>query len=337
MSTNKAGEPLMTQYPQLSTVRKSRISAPIPMGTRRNAHLKTGAPYRTVSGIIKGTKQARHAAGITGADQERDNRDPVDAVSANQVDERTAAAEKRAGRLQALAVELIEAEERERQRIAHLLHEDLQQIIAAARFQLQWACEKLHPEPMLENVLKLLEETIGKSRRLSHALSPPVLHCLGLVAGLKWLAREMQENYAMQIQLTVNATGQLSDIPLSVFLFRATQELLFNTFKHAGVRSARVNLSNSPNGLVLTVSDHGRGFDPAIIDSSTDKIGLGLMSIRERAVYSGCDFRIESAPGQGSRCILTVPPGLANGQDEAPRAEHAQDTPYCQTGAPEPA
>jgi signal transduction histidine kinase len=324
-----------TQTTAISAVRKSRVGAPVRMGTRISAYFKTRMPNHFSAGIQKGTKQPRNAGGLTGADANRNSgkSDRGIDLSAGQADERTAAAENRARRLQALAVELIEAEERERQRIAHLLHEDLQQIIAAARFQLQWACEKLHPEPVLENVLKLLEETIGKSRRLSYALSPPVLRCLGLIAGLKWLVREMQENCAMQIHLTVNVTGQFENTPLSMFLFRATQELLFNTFKHAGVSSACVNLSNSTQGLVLTVSDKGRGFDPAIIDSPAEKVGLGLMSIRERAVYSGCDFRIESAPGQGSRFILTVPSGLTNGKYEPQLAAHAKDSPHRRAGA----
>lgn len=96
----------MTQFTQLSAVRKSRISTPITMGTRLNAYLKTRIPNHSAFGIKKGTQQPRKAGVITDADQDRGNCDPANDVSAKQAGERTAAAEKRARRLQALAVEL---------------------------------------------------------------------------------------------------------------------------------------------------------------------------------------------------------------------------------------
>ena len=92
------------------------------------------------------------------------------------VAQRTELAEGRAKQLQALSMELIEVEEQERQRIAELLHDDLQQVLAAARMQLEAACETIPREPMLAGVEQLLVESIGKSRRLSHELSPAVLH-----------------------------------------------------------------------------------------------------------------------------------------------------------------
>ncbi len=108
------------------------------------------------------------------------------------VAERTELAEARARQLQTLAVELIEAEEKERQRIAELLHDDLQQVLAAARFQLQGALQNLPESAMITSVAELLEQSIIKSRRLSHELSPPALHHTGLVPTLKWLANQMR-------------------------------------------------------------------------------------------------------------------------------------------------
>jgi PAS domain S-box-containing protein len=222
------------------------------------------------------------------------------------VAERTELAEGRAKQLQSLAMELIEAEERERRRIAELLHDDLQQILAAARMQLQAVCETIPPEPMLAGVEQLLEESIGKSRRLSHELSPAVLHHSSLAAALKWLAGQMMDQFGLQVQLESNAEKQVEIGSLKVFLFRAVQELLFNVVKHAGVKSAHVVLSGSDSSLAMMVSDQGQGFDPGILDSYTATRGFGLLSLRERARYIGGSLVIESAPGQGSRFTLTV-------------------------------
>jgi PAS domain S-box-containing protein len=244
--------------------------------------------------------------------------------------ERTELAEARSRQLQTLAVELIEAEERERRRIAGLLHDDLQQILAAARFQLQAAYAKLPPE--LANVEHLLEESIAKSRRLSHELSPAVLYHGGLIAALKWLAEQMREQFGLQVHLDTAAGQPFESMPLKVFMFRAVQELLFNVVKHAGVKSARVALCGAEESVLITVSDQGRGFDADILEPSTSRIGLGLLSIRERASYIGGRFQIESTPGQGTRFILTVPICLSTADAPFPPDSPAE-TPSCTPAA----
>jgi PAS domain S-box-containing protein len=227
------------------------------------------------------------------------------------VTERTQLAETRAKQLQALAVELIEAEERERQRISQLLHDDLQQILAAARFQLQASCQNMPPDIMLTNVEQLLEESINKSRRLSHELSPVVLHHTDMLAALRWLVRQMNDQFGLDIQLDAEIAQRFESAPFRVFIFRAIQELLFNVVKHAGVKKASVRLSEADCGIDIEVADQGRGFDPAILESTTTTIGLGLLSLRERARYIGGGLVIQSTPGTGSRLTLSVPYSLA--------------------------
>jgi PAS domain S-box-containing protein len=238
------------------------------------------------------------------------------------VAERTEEAEARSRELQALAMELLEAEERERRRVADLLHDDLQQILAAARMQLQTACESLPPEPMLANVSQLLEQSIDKSRRLSHELSPAVLYHVGLVAAMQWLAQQMQNQFGLHVQLETDGAQHFESASLKVFLFRAVQELLFNIVKHAGVKTAHVALTGSVSNLTISVSDDGLGFASDILHSPTSMGGFGLMSLRERARYIGGSLTIERLPDQGSRVTLTVPLRLHEAdQAEPPQAE----------------
>ena len=229
-----------------------------------------------------------------------------------QVASRTELAEARARQLQALAVELIEAEERERRRLAELLHGDLQQILAAARMHLILARQNLPSEPILADVEWMLEKSIATSRSLSHELSPPVLDHSGLVAALSWLSGQMQKQFGLQVELKAEESQQVASAPLKVFLFRSVQELLFNVVKHSGVKSASVLFATSSIGFFdLTVSDRGRGFNPAILNSTGIPDGLGLVSLRERASHIGGILEIESSPGQGSRFTLRVPVGLS--------------------------
>ena len=95
--------------------------------------------------------------------------------------------------------------------------------------------------------------------------------------------------------------------PFKIFIFRAVQELLFNVVKHSGVKAARIALSNSERGIIICVSDHGKGFDPENLKGAKTSSGLGLLSLRERIRHIGGTLSIESAPGQGCRFSLTFP------------------------------
>jgi PAS domain S-box-containing protein len=249
-----------------------------------------------------------------------------------QVAERTALAEAKAKQLQALAVELIEAEERERRQFADLLHDDLQQMLAAAKMQLQAVSATLPHEPMLQHVNQILEESIAKSRRLSHELSPAVLHHSSLFEVLQWLSRQMSDQFGLQVELEADGEHPFEYAPLKRFLFRAVKELLFNIVKHAGAKSARVLLTGTDSSLVITVSDQGLGFDPGTIDSSIEKAGFGLLSIRERASYIGGNLAIDSAPGKGSRFTLAVPLGFGPTDDRQP-IEPCPEQRACKTSS----
>jgi PAS domain S-box-containing protein len=234
------------------------------------------------------------------------------------VAERTKLAEGRAERLQNLSIELIEAEERERRKFAELLHDDLQQLLAAAKMQLQAACETAPAESLLSNVDCLLNESIQKTRGLSHELSPPALHHAQLASGLQSLVRHMKKQFGLLVELRDNSRQAVENAALKVFLYRAIRELLFNTVKHAATDSACLVLSSVDENYVITVSDRGKGFNPGILDSSSKPAGLGLLSLRERVRNIGGRLLIESTPGKGSRFTLSVPLSLSQIEPENP-------------------
>ncbi len=268
-------------------------------------HLSRAMPVRDKDGRIVmwfGT-----ATDISNVKQAENALRELNETLEQRVAERTELAEARTRQLQALAVELIEAEERERRRIAELLHDDLQQVLAAARFQLQAARLTEPSAPMLASVESLLEDSIAKSRRLSHELSPAILHHSGLLTALDWLIRQMDEQFGLKIELQTDARQRFESTPLKFFLFRAVQALMFNVVKHAGVKHARLALSAADDILVITVNDHGKGFNPHILDASAMLSDFGLLSLRERARYLGGDLAIDSLSGQGSTFSLTVP------------------------------
>ncbi|MFW6313058.1 MAG: response regulator [Spirochaetota bacterium] len=224
-----------------------------------------------------------------------------------QVSHRTRVAVERTRLLQRLAVEITEVEERERRRIAHLLHDDLQQLLAGAELHLQSAIRRYGDAPGLERVESLLRESIEKSRKLSHELSPSVLHHSGLVPALEWLIRQMKEQFDLDVVLSASSIRLPDDFPAKVFVFRAVQELVFNVAKHAKTNQAEVRLEQNNDRLTVEVSDNGDGFDPRSLSSSEGTIGVGLLSLRERSDAIGGSFEAFGAAGEGSRFRVEVP------------------------------
>ena len=187
---------------------------------------------------------------------------------------------------------------------------DHQQILAAARMHIHAARNVLPETTYLATAEDLLEQSIEKSRRLSHELSPAILHHVGLSDALKWLGHQMEEQHGLEVDLEIAPGVDSQKGPLSTFIFRSVQELLFNVVKHAQVRLARIFLHGGEGRLTVTVWDDGKGFDPAILNPSTGKaVGFGLLAIRERTLSVGGEFLVASSAGTGSRFSITIPLG----------------------------
>lgn len=221
------------------------------------------------------------------------------------------ALEQRAGQLRALACELTEAEERERHRLAQVLHDHLQQILVAAKLRLDRLSRRLSGEPFaqsLQQTTELLDQALAESRSLTAELSPPVLYDAGLAAGLEWLARQMLARHGLPVHLEVEAEAVEVATDIAVFLFQAVRELLFNVVKHAQADSAQVRMvRSSPTEVQIVVADQGIGFNPAELEHREVAEGFGLFSIRERLSFLGGQFHIDSAPGRGTRMVIEVP------------------------------
>ncbi len=215
----------------------------------------------------------------------------------------------RAAQLRALASELTLVEQRERSRLANLLHDHLQQLLVAAKFRLTVLGRGTDEVTKLasKEVEELIDESIASSRSLTAELSPPILHEAGLKEGLQWLARRMADTQGLFVDLELNEIETLAE-DLKIMLYQSIRELLFNVVKHAKTRSAVVNLRQLDGCLQVTVSDQGSGFDPANMPAPGEAgKGFGLFSIRERLELMGGTLEIQSKPGHGSRFVLSLP------------------------------
>ncbi len=160
----------------------------------------------------------------------------VNAELEDRVRERTAVAEKRAAQLRILASQLTTAEQRERRRVANILHEHFQQLLASARFSLG-ALERRVSDPkvlpLLQQVNSVITEAISVSRSLSVELCPPILYDLGLAASMDWLGRWMESRHHLHVDVQADPQANPKAEDISVMLFHGVRELLFNVVKHA--------------------------------------------------------------------------------------------------------
>jgi PAS domain S-box-containing protein len=229
-----------------------------------------------------------------------------------QVERRTAELAQQAAQLRALARELTLSEQRERRRMAQMLHDHLQQLLVGAKFRV--TVLKRHFDPLVlettQEIEQLIDACIQASRSLTAELSPPIMHEEGLNAGLEWLARWMADNHGLVIDLFMDEVPAPQAEDVKVLLFESIRELLFNVVKHSRTRSATVKLRCNSDQLEVVVSDQGVGFDPnAIPPAGLKGGGFGLFSVRERLHLVGGRLEIESAPGKGSRFVMTAPLG----------------------------
>lgn len=231
----------------------------------------------------------------------RQSRDELE----QRVSDRTSELELQTARLRSLALELAAAEHRERKRLAALLHDDLQQLLVAAKMRLVAARQQSTPDAIgrLRAVDEMIDSAVEASRDLTRQLRPPVLYEDGLAAALDWLAEHSQQTHGLKVKLE----AQEGDLPLSddvrALLFESVRELLFNIVKHAKVDKAIVKLTHDHRRVKIIVEDRGVG----IPEGDEHRSGVGLFSIRERLTALGGKLIVNNLPQGGTRVHLYLP------------------------------
>jgi PAS domain S-box-containing protein len=234
----------------------------------------------------------------------------------------------RTEQLARLSSELTLSEQRERRRLAKILHDHLQQLLVGSRLGLEILGESIGPEhrPSVEKITDLLRESLDTTRSLTVELCPPILYEGDLIKAMEWLCRWMMAKYGVTVHLQADPQAVPEGDSLLELLFESVRELLFNSVKHARVQTARVELIRDDKYLKIVVSDQGAGFDLQILQSNGGQdAGFGLFSIRERLSLLGGRFEVDSAPGKGTTVSLTAPakvaplPAIADASHASPK------------------
>lgn len=197
----------------------------------------------------------------------------------------------------------LKAEDNERARIAHELHDGIQQKIATVSIYLQSLGEKKnHLEEVISNSISKLNETISDIRNMSNSLLPRVLKNMGLASTIQDEVQGLNKNTELAVSFHENLDGIRFSADVELNLYRIFQEATTNIIKHAQASQVIVQLILSSSLLTLIIEDDGVGFDL----NQASQTGIGLSSITNRAIYLGGHIEIDSIPGEGTTILIEV-------------------------------
>lgn len=212
----------------------------------------------------------------------------------------------RTAELTEIATHLQTVREDERGRLARELHDELGGLMTAAKVDVARLKNKLGamPDSMSERIahlVEMLDAAIALKRRIIEDLQPSALKNLGLQMALQIMCDEVARASELEITTTIEDIALSEQRALSIY--RLVQEALTNAIKYAGARHVAVSLGQAGDTVVVSVSDDGRGFEPA----ARARSGHGLAGMRFRIRSGGGQMQVESAPGAGTTIRATLP------------------------------
>lgn len=212
--------------------------------------------------------------------------------------------------LQDLTAKLLTAQEQERRRISHELHDDINQRLALLAMDLQALeqDERGIPVAIRENLRSLLSRTTQLSddiRGLAYQFHPSVLDDLGLNAALECLVDDFQTRTGIKTILVCQDPMEGLQEDVSSCLYRVVQESLSNIARHARSARVEIELTADEQRLELSIRDHGCGFE--VHNVKRGRRGMGILNMQERVRAVQGVFKLDSQPGRGTLILITIP------------------------------
>jgi len=226
-----------------------------------------------------------------------------------QIAERKAANE----RIQALSRHLVEVQESERKELSRELHDRVGQNLTALGINLEILKtrrsddDRAELRARLEDSISLVGSIADAIENVMSELRPPMLDSHGLLPALRWYANEFSQRTGIDAVVSGKEPKQRLAQEIEITLFRIAQEALNNVAKHARATRVELELRHSGGECILSVSDNGIGFDPALSSEAMSRLGRGMVTMRERAQAVGGQLEVKAAPRGGTQILVRVP------------------------------
>ena len=214
--------------------------------------------------------------------------------------------------LQPLAVRIIEAQERERQRLSRQMHDGPAQSLTNLILQAE-ICERLftsdpdRARAELANLKMSVAATFQKIKSFILTLRPMMLDDLGLVPTLRRYVDSFADSSGVRTHLAVTGKERRLEAHKEVTIFRLIQELLSNAQEYSHASSIQIDLDVGGEFLRVSIEDNGSGFElnELLASPEADRLGLGVM--RERVEMLGGRINVDSGLGRGTKVALEMP------------------------------
>jgi PAS domain S-box-containing protein len=205
---------------------------------------------------------------------------------------------------QQIVAQALNAEDRARQRISQLLHDEVLQDLLTVRQDLAQAGERSGEPDHLEHARESLQQTIGDLRAAVFDLRPLALEHAGLRSAITTVAdyQSKRAGFAVSLDLTEPSDGGRDEL-----VFSLVRELLTNVARHASASEVRITVGQDNGDIVLEVADDGRGMEPDRPGEALREGHIGLASASQRVEALGGRFDVRSRPGEGTRVSAVVP------------------------------
>lgn len=232
-------------------------------------------------------------------------------VLANAFNQMVSTLQKTIEELRKVSRRLLSAEEAERRRIAHEIHDELGQTLTALKFSLSMAARSSPDNANLIAARKMASEAQEKARTLSHELRPAMLDDMGLLPTLEWYTDRLEQRANLAVSLDAQLNEDTLSPELKTTLYRLIIEALTNVRKHAQASSVEIILVQDARRISLTITDDGQGFDTAILKQTHS---LGIAGMRERVNLLRGEFLLKSQARRGTGIAVTLPVGTGRGE-----------------------
>ena len=212
----------------------------------------------------------------------------------------------------ATIIQIIQAQENERQHLARQMHDGPAQSLSNLILQAE-ICDRLFDKDPsqvrseLKNLKNAVNTTFQKTRSFIFDLRPMMLDDLGLVPTLKRYVEELGAKSELQTSLNIFGSENRFEPHTEVIIFRAVQALLDNVSRHAQANQAQVTLDIRDDKIVVTVEDNGSGFSVnETLQIAEDHKALGLSNVTEQVKMLGGTLDIDSQIGRGTKVRFSI-------------------------------
>lgn len=199
---------------------------------------------------------------------------------------------------------MIAGQEKERQKVAGELHDDLGSLMATIKLHFDNA-KSTKKDPALKNAQKLLEEAYQKIRGMAHSKNSGVMSDQGLLAAITKMAKTITATNAIKVDVEDFGMGERLENSLELSIFRMVQELVANAIKHAEASKVSIQFTQHDDKLNIIIEDDGKGFNRSNLNKTTS--GMGLTTIEKRVEHLEGSFTVDSILGKGTSILIDIP------------------------------